>query len=141
MDHQRKNGSPYAGIWAGIIILLIVPWSMYALFDNRFAVWLTRFSPEFNNASARIVGFGLGAMFHIFCMFSGAFKPTWQAVGTRMRNFKENLSVSFRYAVKEYGKDMKSDGVVFLIYSLVMLSNVILLGIAVYDFSVLLRTM
>ena len=73
------------------------------------------FSKELNDASARFLGFGIGSLFHITCFVVGVFKNSFLVVKKRIIDFKDNLPISFKFAVKCYLEDMKNDGIAFLV--------------------------
>ena len=114
MNSESKEYSPYHGVLVHLAILILVPVGFVAL----LYVCLNCFQPRYGNLNwltAKAIGCGAGALFHLSCAIVGVFTPGWRAVRYRIREFFENLVVSVGYAFESYWEDMKSDGVVFLL--------------------------
>jgi hypothetical protein len=141
MEHNGKNRKPYSGIWASVLMMVFVPTILYFLLEKGFARWLSDFPKQLNHITCCIVASGIGLLFDGSCWLVGAFKEPFQAVKTRMSNFVVNCKVSFRYALKEYGRDMKSDGVEFLIYIFIILFHLTVCIVEVVQVVAFLETM
>ena len=132
MDYREKKKSPYKGALLVCFLFLAVPCGMTAFFYLIFRS-SQNFSHELTFAGARACGFAIGLVFHSMCVLTGVLKDGAAAVKARMAEFKENLSVSLRFALKNYLFDMRHDGVTFAIYSLLMLSCAGVLVQAVFE--------
>lgn len=122
MQNDEKHRSPYRGFAVTLIALIAVPAVFYWLIYLLHAEYLHT-SHALNVASAKVLGCGCGAIFHLMCLVSGALRPGWQAVKYRMREFRENLIVGIGYAFESYWEDIRTDGVTFLISFAVIAMN------------------
>lgn len=116
-----ENKSPYRGMWAVIIALIIFPVFCWFILDAALARCIPH-TPEINAATAQAVGFGLGTLFHLSCMVAGTLTEPFLAVKNRIKEFFENLIVSFPFALKYYIYSIKTDGIVFWIYFAIMIA-------------------
>lgn len=114
MNSDSKYYSPYHGVWAQLLVLILVPLGFFALVYAGFSFYQPQYG-RLNLLSAKAFGCGLGVLFHLSCAVVGVFTPGWRAVKYRIREFFENLVISFGYAIESYWEDMKTDGVVFLL--------------------------
>ena len=125
MDSSGKRTSPYHGFWAVLLVLILVP----AVFVLLLHAVLNRFSTSsaaLNAATARAMGLGLGFVFHLMCMISGAFRKGWEAVKRRWHDFFDNLIVGIGYAFSAYWDDVLEEGVTFIICMLIIGLNLAL---------------
>ena len=78
-----------------------------------------------------MTGVGCGFLFQMGCVIAGLFKGTFKVVVARVKEFFSNLSVNFKFAIKYYWENIKSEGIVFWIYFLIIGSTfaVTLIGI------------
>ena len=115
MDDNKKY-SPYHGCLVVLFFLIAVPLGLWAVIDGAMAYY----RPEqawINGPGARLIGFGLGSIFHLSCVVCGILRAPFRAVCYRVKEFFENLSVSVGYAFECYWDDMKQDGVLFILYA------------------------
>ncbi len=120
MDNEspkRKKGA----LFVEMFVLLIFPFVCYVIVRAVIMKYQT-FSNELNEATARAFGFGMGTLFHISCFIAGAFKNSVAIVLKRMSDFKDNLSLSFGFALKCYLEDMRDDGIAFLVEMICVIS-------------------
>ncbi len=89
---------------------------------------------ELNFATAKILGCGMGAMFHFCCWIFGAFKDDFKAVKTRWKEFFFNLSISAKLAFKCYFEDLKTLGVAFWLDMAIVGINLYIFIDAVFDY-------
>ena len=127
MDYPEKNQSPYKGCIVTTIVLTIIPLILCLAFGGLLFRYQASTGSKNNIQSAIFLGCGLGLLFHLSCFVSGAFKDSLRAVKERMREFKDNCSLSLGFAIKCYFEDMKVGGVAFLIYCIPMSINFLLL--------------
>ena len=123
----KPKKSPYQGLWAFILFMLLPSVVMTLIAYSAISTWQPQFGKEFNFASAKVIGFGLGILFHFSCIIVGAFKEDFNAVKTRLKEFLDNLSASPKTAFKWYWEDVKTLGLAFYI-------DLALLGINIYVF-------
>ena len=114
MNSDSKYYSPYHGVWAQLLVLILVPLGFFALVHVGFSFYQPHYG-KLNLLSAKAIGCGLGVLFHLSCAIVGVFTPGWRAVKYRIREFFENLVIGLGYSIESYWEDMKSDGVVFLL--------------------------
>lgn len=118
---SNKHYSPYHGIWVTILMLTGVP----ILLTLLVLVVLETAQPAFaqlNPPTALCLGFGMGSLYHMSCIITGLLREPFRAVTFRISEFFQNLSCSPGFAFHEYWEDIKSDGVVFIIYMTIILS-------------------
>ncbi|MBO5039941.1 MAG: hypothetical protein J6D09_02455 [Clostridia bacterium] len=123
----KPKKTPYQGLWAFILFMLLPSVVMTSLSFGAMMKWQGRFGADFNWASAKAVGCGLGILFHISCIIIGAFTEDFNAVKTRLKEFIANLSASPKTAFKWYWQDVKTLGLAFYI-------DLALVGINIYVF-------
>ena len=140
MHNEDKRQSPYRGFWITMILLILPPIIGYSLLTallNEFSVW-----PEaLDAATAKALGCGLGFLFHMICLLSGVLTSGWEAIKYRIGEFFENLVVGLGYAFKTYFEDMCDDGVTFVIYGSVILTNFLLMADGIRQAVILLSAM
>ena len=113
MDYEipkRKKGA----LLVEAIMLLLFPIVCYLIIRGAIMKY-QNFSKELNEASARALGFGIGFLFHVTCFVVGIFKNSILVVKKRMTEFKDNLPISFKFAIKCYLEDIKNDGIALLV--------------------------
>lgn len=119
MEQMGKEKSPYHGVLINCIFLSGVPTFFYLLVRSVIMKYQD-FEYDFNNYSSMVIGFGAGFLFQISCVVAGLTKGTFSVVVRRVANLFEDLSVSFRFAIKFYISDIKENGIVFWIYFLLI---------------------
>ena len=115
MDYQSKNKVLYRGFCFECFLLVAVPLVLYIGFLILFSRYLP-YRQELNEISARVLGFGLGFVFHMACLVGGVFRESWAAVKTRVGNFFENAEISFKIAFHGYIDDLKTESLEFWAY-------------------------
>lgn len=121
MDYRGTNKKHYRGFWLECFLLIIVPVALYLMFFAVFGAFFPA-RKELNEISARVLGFGLGSVYHASCFVAGAFSEAWDSVKTRLCNFIENLGYSPRIAFRGYIYDLESEGVEFWLYFIIVVS-------------------
>ncbi len=132
MKDEGKQHSPYRGVPVIAFLMVVFP----IVFTVIFYLCIKRFqnfSDELNWASARALGLGMGCILYLACAVSGVYREPFSAMVDRLKDFFGNLSVSFRLACKIYWEDVKSEGVVFLIYAVIIIAAIILAVDSVQD--------
>lgn len=124
MHNEHKHQSPYRGFWVVLLALILVPNVLFLIVKGALANF-SKFPPEMDHLTAKVIGLGCGSLFHMICFVGGAFTPSWQAVKYRVGEFFENLVVGVGYAITTYLEDMRDDGVTFIIYMAVILVNLV----------------
>ena len=125
---EKLNKSPYHGLWAFILFMLLPSVVMTLICYSAISIWQDQFGKAFNWASAKVIGFGLGILFHISCIIVGTFKNDFEAVKTRLSEFFSNLKASPKTAFKWYWEDVKVLGLGLWI-------DIALMGLNVYVFA------
>ncbi len=126
MEHNGKEKKPYNGMGVICIILTVLPVAIFILFYNVIMRLQPKQPYELNLASAQALGFGVGLILQACFALSGAFQESKQAVKDRMSEFRDNLSLSLGFAIKNYFKDMKEGGVAYLVYMVLIMVTAIL---------------
>lgn len=122
MHNEYKKQSPYRGFWVILFFLITIPMGLFAVVKAVLDEYST-YSPALDMATAKALGCGFGFLFHMICVLSGILEAGWDALKYRLREFAENLIVSPGYAFRTYLEDMRDDGVTFIIYLAVILTN------------------
>ena len=132
---ESSNKSPYRGTLPTILALCAVPIVLAWLFEKTLLI-NQPFWAVVNRPSARFVGFGAGFVFQIICIMCGLLRDSFRIVRFRIKEFFENLPCSVGFAFQCYWEDIKSDGIVFDLYLLVILGT---LGYSLYNLQVALK--
>ena len=122
MEYQGKEKSPYYGVLLSSILLISSPFVMYLFFLFIF----TRFRPYeviANRYASISFGCLIAFLFQLSCAIAGLFKGTFKVVIVRLQEFFSNLSISFKFALKYYFENIKSEGIVFWIYFTILAST------------------
>lgn len=133
MEYEGKEVSPYKGFIGTCIILILFPLAVYAIFYNAI-IHFQDLSDELNQYSAIGLGFGVGFLFHISCIFAGLFKGNFGVVVRRVASFFSNLTISFKLAVKCYIEDIRNEGIVFWPYFFIIATNASISVYCLYKF-------
>lgn len=126
MEYEGKAKSPYKGLLGSSFLLIAIPVFLF-IFIFLIIKKYTKLPNDLKVDFSLMIGFGCGFLFQMTCILSGLFKGTFKVVVNRVKNFFSNLSINFKFAIKYYWEDIKSEGVVFWIYFLIVGST---LGIA-----------
>ena len=128
MEYVGKNKSPYYGVFLSSLLLIIVPILSFLLF---FSI-MNRY-PDLNDQeviyTSLFFGCGVAWIFQCSCVLAGLLKGTFKVVIDRLKEFFGNLSISIKFAFKYYWENIKSEGVVFWIYFIIINST---LALAIY---------
>ena len=130
MEHEGKNIHPYKGVFGRSLILIIVPaFLTFCLFlvIEKYSKTPTNVNKDF----AIMIGCGVGFLFQLSTALCGLLKGTFKVVITRIKNFFSNLTINFKFAIKYYWDDIKTEGIVFWIYFLIIGGT---FGITLYGF-------
>jgi hypothetical protein len=123
----KPKKTPYQGLWALILFMLLPSVLMSVIAYYAVSRFQPQFGHDINYATAKVIGFGLGILFHLSCFIVGAFNEDFNAVKTRLKEFATNLTVSFKFALKWYWEDVKTLGLALYI-------DLFLIGLNVYVF-------
>ena len=120
---ENKNKSPYHGVPVACFFMVLVPVLMYIimralLFENQPAM-----GKELNEASARVLGLGIGVLFHMGCLIAGVLKDSFKIVVNRVAEFFDNLKYSFKLACRCYFDQLRDGGIAFWIMLGIMIAN------------------
>ena len=133
MEYEGKEVSPYKGVIGSCILLILFPLVIYGIFYATISN-LQNLGPVQTNNAALGLGFGVGFIFHISCIIAGLFKGTLKVVINRVKTFFENLSLSKKLAFRCYWDDIKSEGIVFWIYFIIIFANALVSVYGLYSF-------
>lgn len=119
MEYEGKTRSPYKGVLGSSLILISVP---VLLFLIVFLI-VSKFSNQSSEVDLNfslMIGVGCGFLFQLSCIIAGLTKGTFKVVTNRVKNFFSNLTINFKFANKYYWEDIRSEGIVFWIYFLIV---------------------
>ena len=125
MEHDGKNKIWYKGIIPTCFLLIAIPIVAVVLLYFPMKMFLPS-RKLLNLHTAKLLGHGIGFIFHLSCSIAGAFTTAREITKDRLREFKDNLSLSLIFAIKSYFFDMREKGVAYLIYVLIILVNLFL---------------
>lgn len=130
MNYTGKNRNIHFGFWFECFLLTVVPLIFYILFRFLFAKFYP-YRGTLNEISARVLGAGLGSVFHGGCMVCGVFEESFEVVKKRVYLFFRNAEISLKVAIKEYLYDLETDGADFWAYMLIVVfyASVAIFGI------------
>ena len=134
MDGVNSKKTPYQGIWAFILMMVLPSACITALLYFVIAKWQPQFGRELNWATAKALGCGSGILFHFSCWIMGVFTEDFEAVKKRVKEFFANIVVSARLAFSCYRDDLKTLGVCFWIDFAVIALNAGICIDAILDF-------
>ncbi len=131
---DSKSKSPYHGIFFHLLVMvlpsILLVWLFYEVIMNYQGI----FGLEFNWASSKILGCGVGMLFHLVVLIQGGFKKSFMAVVNRLKEFFSFITISPSLAFKLYWEDIKTNGVVFWIYFIIISSNLWVFISSLIDF-------
>lgn len=136
MDYKSKNKVLYRGFTFECFLLVVVPVVLYIAFLIIFGAYF----PErkvMNEISARVIGFGLGSVYHMACIVAGVFRESWAAVKTRVGNFFENAEISLKIAFHGYLDDLKTESLEFWAYMAIVVCCGMVAAGAIKEFLIL----
>ena len=119
MEHEGKNQRPYKGVLLSSLILIGVP-ALLFLIVFLVVKKYGHMAKDITLYFSMMIGIGCGLLFQVSCVLCGLLKGTFKVVVNRVKNFFSNLSVNFKFAFKYYIEDIKTDGVVFWIFFLII---------------------
>lgn len=119
MEYEGKNTKPYKGIIGSSLILICVPifitFFLFLVFEKY-----SKIPSNVNMDFAIMIGCGAGLLFQLSTALCGLFKGTFKVVVNRVKTFFSNLSINFKFAITYYWDDIKTEGVVFWIFFLII---------------------
>ena len=119
MEHEGKTRSPYKGVLGSSLLLIGIPILLF-IFVYLVINKVSHDDAITNLHTSLMFGFGCGFLFQLTCVLSGLFKGTFKVVKDRVKTLFENLAINFKFAMSCYWEDIKSEGVVFWIYFLII---------------------
>ena len=133
MENENKKKSPYSGLWVSLLLLIGVPVSLFILF---YVIIISNnlLGKELGLYTSLTFGFGIGLLFQFGCVVAGIFKEPVNAIIKRVKEFFEDLIISFGYAVKSYFENIKKDGFLFWIYLYIILFTLAIVAFSVYKY-------
>lgn len=133
MEFEGKNRSPYKGVLLVCLVQILGPLLMYFLF--RLAVgYYQDFSAYISKCECVAFAYGIGTVISLCFAISGGWTVPFAAVCSRISDFFTNMAVSPGFAFSCYWRDMKVNGVVFILYFGIFVFELLLTVNAVYSF-------
>ena len=120
---EHKNKSPYHGVAIACFFMILVPVVMYLIMRTLLFELQPASGRELNEASARVLGLGIGVIFHLGCIIGGVLKDSFKIVVNRVIEFFDNLKFSFKLAWKCYIEQLRDGGIAFWIMLGIMVTN------------------
>lgn len=124
MDEMGREKSPWEGFWVICGVMIFMPLLFRFIVGSVMRGGFGLVMQELNQISARAVGLCLGTVFHLGCLVSGVFTPSFKIVTTRLKEFFETLTYAPKIAVSEYWWNLKQTGFAFWVYMAIMAGNV-----------------
>lgn len=115
-DILSTEKHPIVGFVLCEIFLLGFPLFWFWFFKKLFNVYESHDDLSFY--TAMFLGFLIGLLFQLICILKGMLNESRFISKTRKRKLKENLKISFRFAMKCYFMDVRLNGIGYIIYSL-----------------------
>lgn len=106
------------------LFLLIVPAVLSSVIYFFFSVY-SGYGDEINSYYGQGFGYCLGALFQLSCYMSGVLKRPFSVVVERIKEFFQNLIVSFRFALHCYWDNLKTNGITFWVYLLITVFTIL----------------
>ncbi|MGM9631495.1 MAG: hypothetical protein ACI3XL_00180 [Eubacteriales bacterium] len=119
----EQNKTPYRGHFVAYIAMVFVPLVFTWIFYVSIMTFQSQYSREFNWASAKTAGCGIGVLYHLSCLITGAFSHDFKIVKNRLKEFFSDLFVSAKLAFEWYFEDIKTNGLAFWLDMLVIIIN------------------
>ncbi len=133
-----ENRSPYNGILISILFMCLPSILCTWLFFEAIDIFQPQFGHDLNWASAKVLGCGIGVLFHLGCLLKGDFTKEFSVVINRLKEFFSYLFISPSLAFRFYFDDIKENGVVFWIYFVITFTNTYIFVTAIQDVIALL---
>lgn len=118
MEEGKKKNVFLSDLLSSLMFIVSPFLLTYALYSI-----MIRFPTQSENIAkitSYIFGFGVSFVFQISCCIVGLFKGKFVVVIKRFIEFKENLIISFKYAFKEYWRNIFTNGITFWVYLAIM---------------------
>lgn len=110
-DSEYK--SPYKGIIISLFFIIGAPVVCY-FFIYTILEWNDYHKQV--ELTARVIGSGVGVCLHLGMIIQGMLSESWRVVKARVCEFFANLTIGVGFAFGEYFRDLKQNGVAFIIY-------------------------
>ena len=120
---EHKNKSPYHGVGLACFFMIAIPVVMYIIIRSLLFELQPTMGKEVNEMSARVLGLGIGVVFHLGCIIAGVLKDSFKIVVNRVVDFFDNLKFSFKLAWKCYVDQLRDGGIAFWIMFGIMVVN------------------
>lgn len=130
----KTKQTPYQGLGIFLLIMLLPSVAITALMFAVISKWQPQYGWEVNWASAKVIGCGVGVLFHCICWMMGAFTEDFRAVKMRLKEFFANIIVSAELAFSCWWDDVKSLGMAFWIDCAIIALNMGVFVDALIDF-------
>lgn len=111
-----------------IVIMILTPLFVFLLFYLIVGIYFPSKITKLFDVSL-LIGFGCGLLLDITFIITGLFSGTFMVVINRVKNFFSDLSISLKFAIEGYFYDIKTEGMTFWIYILIIAVEIILFSI------------
>ena len=118
MDTNKQYSSRH-GAWVIILALIGVPLVVWLVVSTAIDYYQPQFA-RVNPASARCIACIIGSLYHFSCVLGGLLRDPFRDFVYRVKEFFCNLPCSFAFAIRCYWEDLKEDGPMFIIYSVII---------------------
>lgn len=115
MDNEKSS---LASTLLSFLFLLIVPAVLSFIIYFLYSVH-GKYSDEINYYYGQGFGYCLGALFHLSCYMMGVLTRPFLVVVGRIKEFFQNLVVSWKFAFRCYFDNLKTNGITFWMYLLI----------------------
>ena len=120
---EHKNKSPYHGVPIACFFMIAVPVVTYIVIRALLFELQAEMGKDVNEMTARVLGLGIGVLFHLGCIIAGVLKDSFKIVVNRVVEFFDNLKFSFKLACKCYIDQLRDGGIAFWIMFGIMVVN------------------
>lgn len=123
--NYSQEERPYKGVALVCSIMLFIPLITYLI--SRGVLRAERFLDRMQFYEALFFGGAVGTVFTLSFILCGGFRKAFLAVRKRVRDFFQDLAVSFSFAREGYRDNVKEYGIAFWLYMMCFLLNVAML--------------
>lgn len=111
--NESEYQSPYKGILIGLSFVIGAPIATY-FFIYTLLEWNDYHKQV--ELTARVIGSGIGVCLHLGMIIQGMLSDSWRVVKNRVCEFFANLTIGIGFAIGQYFRDLKQNGIVFILY-------------------------
>lgn len=124
-DLEEARKSPYHGIWIVILITIAIPLIFFGIFYPIFLAYKSH-DGILNLYQAIAFSTLVGLLFQLSCIIAGLWTRPVQVSFSRIHDLIVYFPLVKKAAIQKYKDDVKEDGLVFLIYFILFLIELVL---------------